>query len=228
MKTSQKGLDLIKKFEGLRLTAYKAVPSEKYYTIGYGHYGKDVKQGMSITKEVAEDYLKADLKTAEKAVDGLKRPFTQNQFDALVSFTYNCGPGKVKVLCQGRDIAQIADKILEYNKSNGKVLNGLVKRRTEERKLFLSDVESEIQNEKSEKVEIKQEKPEDKSYKVKVSIKNLNIRKGPGTNYQRTGKFTGVGTFTIVDTQPGIGSDKGWGRLKSGGWISLKLCEVLK
>ena len=59
-------------------------------------------------------------------------------------------------------------------------------------------------------------------YLVKVSITDLNICKGPGTNYTKTGKYTGIGIFTIVDEQPGKGSKAGWGRLKSGvGWISL-------
>lgn len=63
-------------------------------------------------------------------------------------------------------------------------------------------------------------------YTVKVSIADLNIRKGPGTNYAKTGQYTGKGVFTIVEEQPGIGSDKGWGRLKSGaGWISLDFCQ---
>ena len=58
--------------------------------------------------------------------------------------------------------------------------------------------------------------------RVKIDSPNLNIRKGPGTNYDKTGSFTGKGTFTIVDIQPGIGSKNGWGKLKSGaGWISL-------
>lgn len=62
---------------------------------------------------------------------------------------------------------------------------------------------------------------------VKVNISNLNIRRGPGTNYDRTGKFTGIGVFTIVDIKDGIGSDKGWGKLKSGeGWISLDYAEL--
>ena len=61
---------------------------------------------------------------------------------------------------------------------------------------------------------------------VKVSIANLNIRKGPGTNYATTGQYTGVGVFTIVEISSGQGSDKGWGRLKSGvGWISLDYCK---
>lgn len=60
------------------------------------------------------------------------------------------------------------------------------------------------------------------SFKVQISISDLNIRKGPGTNYVTTGKFTGKGVFTIVETKQGTGSAKGWGKLKSGaGWIAL-------
>ena len=59
-------------------------------------------------------------------------------------------------------------------------------------------------------------------YLVRVDINNLNIRKGPGTNYSVTGAYTGAGTFTIVEVSNGNGSKTGWGRLKSGaGWICL-------
>ena len=65
-------------------------------------------------------------------------------------------------------------------------------------------------------------------YRVKVSITNLNIRKGPGTNYSVTGKFTGKGVFTIVEESKGKGSDSGWGKLKSGaGWISLDFAKKI-
>lgn len=64
---------------------------------------------------------------------------------------------------------------------------------------------------------------------VKVSIPDLNIRKGPGTNYKTIGKYTGVGVFTIMEVKSGTGSDAGWGRLKSGaGWISLDYCKLYK
>ncbi|MEA4973670.1 MAG: N-acetylmuramoyl-L-alanine amidase [Candidatus Metalachnospira sp.] len=67
-----------------------------------------------------------------------------------------------------------------------------------------------------------------KPYSVKVSIPSLNIRKGPGTDYDKTGKYTGIGTFTIVEEQSGKGAIK-WGRLKSGlGWISLDYAEKIK
>jgi hypothetical protein len=62
-------------------------------------------------------------------------------------------------------------------------------------------------------------------FMVKVSISDLNIRKGAGTNTAKTGKYTGIGSFTIVAVKSGKGSDKGWGKLKSGaGWISLDYC----
>lgn len=138
MKTSQKGIDLIKRFEGCRLQAYKAVPSEKCYTIGYGHYGSDVTPGMSITQVQADALLMQDLMRYEAAVSDAGLKLNQNQFDALVSFAYNCGCGNLKRLVTGRDTQQIADAMLMYNKSGGNVLAGLTKRRQAERDLFTS------------------------------------------------------------------------------------------
>lgn len=138
MKTSQKGIDLIKKFEGCRLQAYKAVPTEQCYTIGYEHYGSDVLPGMSITQAQADALLMQDLIKYEAAVIDTGLKLTQNQFDALVSFAYNCGCGNLKKLITGRDAQQIADAMLQYNKSGGNVLAGLTKRRQAERDLFTS------------------------------------------------------------------------------------------
>lgn len=140
MKTSVHGVEFIKSFEGCRLTAYKAVPSELYYTIGYGHYGSDVKAGMRITQAEADALLVRDLVKFEKAVDKYngKYRFNQNQFDALVSFTYNCGTGNLtKLLMSGvRPLKKISEAMLKYNKSGGVVLKGLDKRRQAEKKLF--------------------------------------------------------------------------------------------
>lgn len=136
MNISQNGINLIKKYEGLRLNAYKPVATEKYWTIGYGHYGADVRQGMKITEAQAEEYLKKDCQASVKAVNSLKLNLNQNQFDALVSFTYNCGSGNLKSLCKGRTVEEIGEKIVLYNKAGGKVLNGLVKRRKEEQALY--------------------------------------------------------------------------------------------
>lgn len=136
MKTSQRGIEMIKRYEGLRLRAYKPVTTEKYWTIGYGHYGPDVAADAGITNAQADAYLRADLDKFERAVDALGN-WTQNQFDALVSFAYNCGPANVQKLCKGRTPQQIADCIPLYNKAGGKVLTGLTRRRNEERALFL-------------------------------------------------------------------------------------------
>lgn len=136
MKTGEAGINLIKQFEGLRLTAYKPVASEKYWTIGYGHYSKDVTEGMTITEEQAEQLLKQDLSIAEGAVS-VMGVWTQNQFDALVSFTFNCGVANLVKLVTNRTNDVIAKKIILYNKAGGKVLNGLVKRRKEEQELFM-------------------------------------------------------------------------------------------
>ena len=63
-------------------------------------------------------------------------------------------------------------------------------------------------------------------FMVRVKIEDLNIHKGAGTNTAKTGKYTGIGSFTILEVKSGKGSDAGWGRLKSGaGWISLDYCE---
>ena len=139
MKTSDIGIQLIKRFEGLRLTAYKAVSTEKFYTIGYGHYGMDVSRETVITKLEAEELLKKDLKRFENAVMALRHDWTQNQFDALVSFAYNCGTANLKRLVADRDTLEIADAFLLYNKAGGKVLTGLVHRRKAERALFLKN-----------------------------------------------------------------------------------------
>lgn len=142
MEISDKGIALIKRFEGLRLKAYKALPSEKYYTIGYGHYGKDVKPEMVITEDQAEGYLRRDLLTAEIAVNNLSisRLMTQVQYDALVSFTFNCGSANLRTLTRGRSLNTIGEKMILYNKAGGKKLEGLVRRRKAEQDLFFGRV----------------------------------------------------------------------------------------
>lgn len=141
MKTSTAGINLIKQFEGCRLTAYKPVPTEKYWTIGYGHYGPDVTQGMTITQAQAEIMLGIDLIKYETAVERAAIfPLSQRQFDALVSFAYNCGIGNLNKLLSGRNALQVADAMLKYNKAGGKVLSGLTKRRQAEHDLFCKDL----------------------------------------------------------------------------------------
>lgn len=140
MKTSKKGVELIIAFEGFCSKAMKAVPTEKYYTIGYGHYGKDVKENDTITKENAIDLLEKDLKHFETKVMKYNSVynFTQNEFDALVSFAYNVGSIDQLTAKGTRTKKEIADAMLRYIKSGGNVLEGLRKRRIKERELFLN------------------------------------------------------------------------------------------
>jgi GH24 family phage-related lysozyme (muramidase) len=137
MQISEKGLKLIEQFEGLRLTAYKTTIRDKYYTIGYGHYGADVKQGMTITEAQAEAYLRQDVKEAEDAVNKYSGyGWNQNQFDALVSFAYNVGNIDGLTNNGKRSVAEISAKLPEYVYSDGVKLEGLVRRRAAERALF--------------------------------------------------------------------------------------------
>lgn len=137
LRTSSKGVSLIKQFEGCRLKAYKCPAG--VWTIGYGHTA-GVKKGDTITQQTADDYLRNDLTTYENTVmkyDSIYH-FNQNQFDALVSFTFNCGAGNLKNLTQSgkRTIAQISAKLPLYNKTGGVVLLGLQRRRAAEKELF--------------------------------------------------------------------------------------------
>lgn len=139
MKISQEGIHLIKTFEGCRLTAYKCPAG--VWTIGYGHTA-GVTREQEITQGQAEDLLKADLGKYENYVlQNVKFPMNQSQFDALVSFTYNCGQGNLKTLLANRTADQVANALLLYNKGGVKVLTGLTRRRKAERELFLSNCE---------------------------------------------------------------------------------------
>lgn len=134
-KISARGLQLLKKFEGCRLTAYWDVNG---YSIGYGHHSKEITKDMAIDQKAADEFLKKDVAKFEKAVNALKYDFNQNQFDALVDFAYNCGAGNLLKLTANntRSIQQISYKIPAYCKAGGVRLMGLVKRRNAEKELF--------------------------------------------------------------------------------------------
>lgn len=136
MRASKNAVDLIKKFEGCRLTAYKPVATEVMFTIGYGHYG--VKEGVKITQKEADEYLIQDMQRAVQQVNKFATlyRFNQNEFDALVSFAYNVGNIKGVTSCGERTKTEIAHAMLLYNKSSGKVLKGLETRRNLEHALF--------------------------------------------------------------------------------------------
>lgn len=143
MKTSQQGIDLIKSFEGCKLTAYKPVQTEKYYTIGYGHYGADVHSGMKITQAEAEELLKNDIAPIERLLNALGINFAQRQFDALCSWIYNLGAGSFnkstlkKNIVGGKDDISITDQMAKWFYAGGKPLLGLKRRRIAECNMFL-------------------------------------------------------------------------------------------
>lgn len=137
---SSAGIQLIAKYEGCRLEAYKCPAG--VWTIGYGHT-QDVQSGQKITQQQAISMLQSDARKYADYVNTYKKngiisfSLNQNQFDALASFTYNCGPGNLKNLVSGRSAMEVADKLPAYNRGGGKVLEGLSRRRKEERDLFL-------------------------------------------------------------------------------------------
>lgn len=179
MKTSNKGIELIKKHEGLRLKAYLC-PAGKW-TIGYGHT-KDVKPGQVITEEEAERLLRDDLAIAENEINRHNLDINQNQFDALASFVYNVGVGNfrtstlLKKIKANPNDESIADEFRRWVYSNGKKLPGLVKRREEEAELYFKEIEEieeveEIkESEEVEEVEEINETEEKRTINYKVSI----------------------------------------------------------
>ena len=139
MKISAEGLALIKKFEGCELEAYQDAVG--VWTIGYGHI-KGVKEGMTITKQQAEEMLLEELVEYENYVlEAVNHQLDQCMFDALVSWTYNLGPSNLnastmlKVLNAG-DYDGVPEQIKRWSKAGGKVLQGLVRRREAEALLF--------------------------------------------------------------------------------------------
>ena len=194
MRIGQKGEELIKFFEGLYLEAYKCPAG--VWTIGWGHTA-GVKQGDKITKQQAQELFEKDMKIYEGHVNRIVNlPLNQNQFDALVSFCYNCGQGNLQKLVKNRNLDQIAAAMLLFNKANGKVLKGLVTRRQMEQKLFLTpDVN--FGNE------------------VQVTAGGLNVRSGAGVK----NKIVDVLAKNDIVRVWEVSGD--WGRVDKG-WINLK------
>ena len=141
MKISQEGLSLIKKFEGCRLEAYYC--SGGVLTIGYGHTG-GVKESDTITQEEAEKLLRADVfKFEEYVEDNVMVELDQGQFDALVAWTFNLGPGNLRESTMlkklnNADYESVPFEMRRWNKAGGKTLDGLIRRRNAEALLFQS------------------------------------------------------------------------------------------
>lgn len=151
---TENAVNFIKNFEGCDLKAYRNA-GERYLTIGYGHYGADVRQGQTITYAEADRLLREDLKNdylpyieRYRQQGIITFDLTQNQVDALLSFSYNNGVGEggLKTLVRGRDVMTIANKMLEYYHSGSPIHDeGLKRRRRAERELFLNGNSTPVQ-----------------------------------------------------------------------------------
>lgn len=139
MKMSDRGLELTRLMEGLKLEAYPDTGG--VYTIGYGHT-RGVKMGDKITLEQAIQFLRDDIKTSEDAVNKyVLLPLKQNQFDALVDFVFNLGSGNfarstLLAKLNAGDFAGASAEFVRWNKDNGKVVAGLTRRRIAETQMF--------------------------------------------------------------------------------------------
>jgi lysozyme len=147
MQISQEGLALIKKFEGCELEAYKCPAG--VWTIGYGHT-KDVKEGDKINKDEANYLLQEEMIEFESYIDDMVEvELNQSQYDALCAWVYNLGPSNLgsstllKVLNEGK-YEEVPQQIKRWNKANGEVLTGLIRRREAEALLFQSKEWSEV------------------------------------------------------------------------------------
>lgn len=142
-RTNQNGLLLIKTFEGLRLKAYRDAVG--IWTIGYGTT-RGVQPNMVITEAQAEKFLQEDLVRFEQAINSaVTAPINDNQFAALVSFTYNVGSGALRsstllrLLNAKENVRAVADQFPRWNRAGGSVLAGLTRRRNAERSLYLGE-----------------------------------------------------------------------------------------
>lgn len=132
---SDNGLHFTAAFEQFRGTAYRATPAEKYLTVGYGHYGSDVKEGQKITEGQALILLNRDMASAVKAVDAVAHPsLTQAQFDAVVDLVFNAGAGVIAAstgtgqALRAGDVKTLRAKLALFINQNGKPVLGLRRR----------------------------------------------------------------------------------------------------
>ena len=146
MEPSEKAYELIRKWEGLSLRACKAIPSEKYYSIGYGHYSPDINKGQVITIQQAEELMHQDVATFATKLSRKCEHLTQRQFDALVSLIYNIGWYSFSTsmtfnyarLCNWQTKPILcARRIILWTRAGGKVLLGLQRRRIDEANYFM-------------------------------------------------------------------------------------------
>lgn len=138
--TTQDGIDLIKRFEGFSSTVY--ICPAGYPTIGYGHLIRSSESLTEITETEAEELLRRDVESAERAVLRLVNvPLTDGQFDALVSFTFNLGSGAFQRSTLRRKVnrqahTEVPDQLMRWVWAGGRILNGLYVRRKQESLLY--------------------------------------------------------------------------------------------
>lgn len=204
---SQNCLDLIKKWEGCYLKAYRDPVG--IWTIGYGTTNSDksitkttIKSGLTISQSTADKWLSESLKKKYLPLVmkyDRKYHWNQNQLDALVSFAYNIGSIDQLTANGSRTISDISSHITSYNKAGGKVLTGLTNRRKDEKALF------------DKKVSV----VTSKELMIQVTCDTLNIRSGPSTTYNIVGKTKKNEVFTSTQQV------NGWHKLESvDGWVS--------
>jgi GH24 family phage-related lysozyme (muramidase) len=225
MHTSRNGIELIKKYEGLYLHAYKCPAG--VLTIGYGTTNADkemtcftINKNTTITKAKAEELLK---KSIEKKYEPLVNKyneiykFNQNEYDALISFCYNIGSITQLTQKGKRTKKEIAVAMVNYNHAGGKVLKGLTRRREEEKKLFLTPVKQ------VNKQDNKQDKKQNnKKNMYVVTSEGLNVRAGTGKKYK---------VLNVLKKGDEVEIDKvvkNWGRIKNvNRWICLNYTKKL-
>lgn len=183
MKISQNGLNLIKHYEGLKLSAYKDPAG--ILTIGYGHT-RNVVLGQKITEEKAEALLLEDLVIAQTKVSKLDSTYhwNQNEFDALTSFAFNVGSLTALTKFGSRTKEEIASKMLLYVNAGGKKMQGLINRRKAEHDLFLTPVPN-----------------QDTSYRegqrVKIIVSGLRLRSEATTKSHEIRKLRKGNTYVV-------------------------------
>lgn len=142
MRISEKGIDFIKNQETFRSIPYKNSDNEKYYSVGYGHYSQNIKETTKITEEVADTYLRYDIHKFEGRVAKYNEcyNFTQNEFDALVSFCYQVGNIDKLTDFGRRSKSEIAKNMILYCSFCGKFDKNIMNRRKQEQQLFLGGI----------------------------------------------------------------------------------------
>jgi lysozyme len=178
MKLSKRGLNLIKEFEDCKLRAY--LDAVQVLTIGYGHT-KGVKRGQVITQAEADRLLAEDVAEFENGVnEAVKVPLTQNQFDALVSFSFNVGLGNLKRSTllrrvNAKQFISAANEFAKWNRAGNKVLRGLTRRRAAEARLFAEESLPALTITEIARVDAPEEESETPSSETSVSVQDGNV-----------------------------------------------------